>query len=875
MTEAKANPPRAAVALLRYFADPEDSLSLLGDVEEEFKDAYSQKGTLRAHLWIWLQVLISLCSFLKPLIYRSLSMFTNYLKVTFRNLRRHKAFAFINIAGLSVGILCALLIILVVRYEFQYERHHENADRIYRINIEHVRLEGSYTSTYTPVPLAPVLRDELPHVVGFARMAVVRQVAVAHEELRHNEEGVRFADPGILEMFSFPLVKGDRASALKDIDSIVLTEDMAEKYFGRADPLGETLVLLNSMPLKVTGVMKNHPEYTNIHPDFLVPFERIRDLTGDDFFNNWVSQQIISYVMLGKGHTRADVEPKIQAAFERRVPSDDGRVLSLDRLSRMHLFSATAPAGNINSLFNLMTVGALLLLIACINFMNLATARSAQRAVEVGLRKVVGAARGQLIRQFIGESLIHTSLSMAVACVLVNVLIPVLNGLTGQAVHFADLFHTGILIGITGIFCLVGFVSGSYPAFFLSAVPPTKILRKTYESGTRGVLFRKILVVSQFVVSIALIASTLIFGKQLDFLLNKPLGFEKDRILAIRNDRENLGRDLLPFKKELLRDPDILAVAGSQMLPSSIGIYNTVTWEGATGGQEISINYNSVDYDFLDTYEIDLISGRNFSPQFAQDAVSDSDQNRPESPRSIIINQEAARQFGWNNPIGKQVFEVYGTERLPLTVVGVIKDFHFNSLRYSIRPLKLFLSTGTNRYISVKIQMRDPAGTLDTIKKAWAHYFPDTPFDYFFLDSSFDQRYRSEASMKRLLEYGSGLAVFIGCLGLLGLASHAAARRAREIAIRKVLGASSAHIVRFMSREFLFCVALSNLFAWPIAYFAMKSWLDHFAYRIDLNAQWGLFILAGAIALAVALLAVVQQALKAAHSDPIKTITYE
>jgi hypothetical protein len=520
-------------------------------------------------------------------------------------------------------------------------------------------------------------------------------------------------------------------------------------------------------------------------------------------------------------------------------------------------------------------VGALILLVACINFMNLATARSARRAKEVGLRKVVGAARRQLIRQFIGESLIYAALSMAFALVLARSFLPVLNSLTGQTAEFGDLFQAHILTGIAGIYLLVGFLSGSYPALFLSAVQPVKILHSTFESGTQGVLFRKILVVAQFAISIILIISTMIFGRQLNYLLNKNLGFEKDGIVVIRNDRNAFRRDLQPLKSRLLSDPRILGVSGSLMLPSAIGMYNTVTWEGATDNREISIMHNRVDYDFLDTYGIKLVAGRKFSPEFPMDTHAASDAGGAEIPRSIIINEEAARQFGWEDAMGKKVIQVYGEERINYNVVGVIGDFHFSSLRQAIQPLKLFLSTENNRYVSVKIRMADLTGTIKFIEEAWTRIFPDAPFDYFFLDTIFQRRYQSEASLKRLFEYFSGLAVFIGCLGLLGLASYAAERRSKEIGIRKILGASSPQLVMLLSKEFTRWVVVANVFAWPAAYFAMRSWLGGYAYRINLNAQLGLFILAGAVALGIALLTVAFQALKAALSDPVKTLKYE
>jgi putative ABC transport system permease protein len=868
-------PPRLPSWILQSFFPESEDIYLGGDFDEIYNNILERQGRGAACRWYWIQLMHWIPLILLHSIRWRMAMLKNYLKITIRNLRRQKGYTFINIAGLSVGIACALLIILVVQYEFKYESNHENANRIYRINIAHTQLERTFRSHYSPVPLAPAMCEEIPEVTHFTRIAELRQIQVAYKERKFYEDKVRFVDAGILDMFTFPFVSGDKTTALIDPNSIVITEDMATKYFGKEDPLGQILVLFNTMSLKVTGVMKNHPGYTDFRPDFLVPIEKVRAIAGDDFFTNWVSQQLASYVMLAKGHSAPEVEGKIQSAFSRHVSEDDGRVLSLDRLDRIHLFSDTQATGNINMLYILLAVGGLILLAACINFMNLATARSAKRAKEVGLRKVVGAARRQLMRQFIGESLIYAGISMVFALALVRSFIPALDSLTGQAIGFGDVLQTQILAGMAGIYLLVGFLSGSYPALFLSGVQPTKILRNTTETGAQGILFRKILVVAQFAISIILIISTLIFGRQLNFLLTKNLGFKKDGIVVIRNDRSTYRQDLQPLKSELLNDPRIHCVTGSLMLPSSIGMYNTVTWEGATDNQEISIMFNRVDYDFLDTFEIELVVGRNFSPDFPMDTSAGSDASGPENSRSIIINEEAARQFGWEDPIGKKVVEVYGEERYYLNVVGVMRDFHFSSLRQPIQPLNLFLSTDNNRYVSVKVPMEGLTGTLKFIEATWKRIFPDVPFDYFFLDRVFEQRYQSETSLKRLFEYFSGLAVFISCLGLLGLASYAAERRSKEIGIRKVLGASSPQIVILLSREFTRWVIVANLFAWPAAYFAMRSWLGGYAYRISINSQLGFFVLAGVTALAIALLTVAFQAIKAALSDPVNTLKYE
>ena len=870
MVEGFHSPPRLPQRILSRFFPESDNTYLNGDFDEIYNGMRARRGRGAANLWYWIQLVHWIPMILGHSIRWSLTMLKNYLKITLRNLKRQKSYALINLAGLSVGIACAILIILVVQYEFKYESHHENADRIYRINVEHRRPDNVYNVTSTPVPLAEALHAELPEVKYFTRFESLSQGLVAYNENKFYENEVYFVDPGILAMFTFPMVSGNKELALKEANSVVITQEMALKYFGNEDPMGKTLVFNNSLSMQVTGVIENHPPYSNIHPDFLISYASLTEIVPKTYFDNWLSQRVKTYIMLPEEHSVAGTEAKIQAILRRHVREDDDRILHLDQLQRMHLFSLIAPTGNINTLYILLAVGGLILLVACINFMNLSTARSANRAKEVGLRKVVGAARKQLIRQFIGESMIYTAVSVVTALILSIAFLPILNSLTGQFVQTGDLFKFKIFAGLAGIFLFVGFLSGSYPALFLSAFQPVRVLRDTAQGGARGALFRKLLVLIQFAISIILIISTIIFGRQLDYLLNKPLGFNKDQILIIRNMGRSASQDLQPLKTALMRNPHIRGVSGSMMLPSSIGMYNEVTWEGAVNDEIITIMHNRVDYDFLDTYEIDLIAGRNFSPEFPSDARG----NRTNA-RAIIINQEAARRFGWENPVGKRVTQTYGSRRINFNVIGVIKDFHFTSLRQSIAPLKLFLSTDNNGYVSVKLQTDNLTETISFIEKTWAQTFPKTPFDYFFMDRIFERRYQSEARLKRLFTHFSGLAVFIGCLGLLGLAAYAAERRTKEIGIRKVLGASSPQIVMLLSKEFSRWVLVANLIAWPVAYITMQSWLNGFAYSISLSKQWIFFLLAGAVALVIAVLAVAFQAIKAALANPVNALKYE
>ncbi len=803
-------------------------------------------------------------------------MFQNYLKTTLRNLKKHKGYSLLNLAGLSVGMACFILILLFIQYEFRYEKHHVNARRIYRINVEQDLGDRVFRTRSSPVPLSEALSQELPEVVEFTRFYSPGRALVSQGEHSFYEDNFVFVDPGVLRMFTFPMVSGDPERALSDALSAVITEEIAEKYFGHEDPMGRTLTLDfgSKFDVTVTGVIKNHPTTTNLAPDILAPFVTMGELmpNADGFLQNWLSQQIQSYIMLPESHSVPEMEAKIMGVFGRHVREDDHRALKLEQLARSHLFSNVSDTGDIRTLYIFLACGILVLITACINFMNLSTARAANRAKEIGLRKVVGAARRQLIRQFMGESMIYAGLALVLALVFVFPGIPLLNRLTGQFVAFADLGSLPTILLLLGITALTGVLSGSYPALLLSGIQPGHVLKGRLTGGARGALFRKILVVTQFSISIILIICTMIFGRQLHYIHSRDLGFQKDRIVVIRAQAGEVMRNLEPLRAALLQNPRIGGVTGSLMLPSSIGMYNNVTWDGAVKDEQIELIHNTVDYDFLDTYEIELLAGRNFSPEFPTDVRGG---RNPASAGAVILNEEAVRRFGWSDPVGKKVIQVYGELKIYYTVIGVIKDFHFSSLRSAIRPMNFFLSSTSNRNVSVKLQTEDLPGTLAFIESTWKNLYPQLPFEHYFLDSVFERRYRSEERQRQLFGYLSGLAVFIACLGLFGLAAYAAEQRTKEIGIRKVLGASSSGIVLLLSREFTRWVLAANLLAWPVAYWAMDRWLQGFAYRIPLLPQIGWFLLAAVLSMLIAWLTVGFQAVKAALANPIKSLRYE
>jgi putative ABC transport system permease protein len=863
-------PPKIPRWIVRRILPSTERTFLSGDFDEIYNSIYGEKGRMKADIWYWLQVVQSLPKVLLNSIYWSFVMLKNYLKITLRHLQRQQGYSLINIAGLSVGMACFILILLFINYEFSYEGHHTNADRIYKIYIEHHLPTGINRIRSSPVPLAEALHNEIPEIQSFARIQTIGNPLFLYEDRGFYEDGAICVDSGIFTLFNFPFVAGNKESALKDKNTAVLTEEIATKYFGRENPIGKTLVVDGDLSILVNGVIKNHPKNTNIHPDILISFSTLEEIAGKDYMTNWLSQIVQSYILVPEHTSVSQLEEKIQIAFKKHVREDDDRILKLDQFSRMHLYSELEDTGDIKTIYIFMAIGFLIILTACINFMNLATARSVKRAKEVGLRKVVGAVRGQLIKQFIGESAIFSALSLILALLLVLLLLPTLNNLTGQFVQFEDLGRAEIILSLIGIVFLVGLLSGSYPALFLSAFQPANVLKGTLKSGAKGGLFRKILVVAQFGISIILIVCTIILSKQLHYVHNRPLGFKKDQIVVIRNSDRR--RNIAPLKEELLRNAKISGVTASLQLPSSIGMYNNVTWEGAIGEELTEIIHNRVDYDFLDTYEIELTAGRNFSKEYTSDLTGGQS---AEETRSIIINEQAVRRFGWDDPIGKRVIQVYGEQRIYFTVVGVVKDFHFSSLKNPIKPMNFFLSPNSNRYISVKVSPQDVSGTLAFIEETWKKLAPESPIEYFFLDTIFERRYSSEERLQRLFSYFSTLAIFIACLGLFGLASFAAEQRTKEIGIRKVLGASETSLIFLLSKEFTLLVLIANLVAWPLAYLAMHNWLEGFAYRIQLNSHLGFFLLASAIALLIAWLTVSFQAVKASLVNPIDSLRYE
>ena len=788
-------------------------------------------------------------------------MLRNYLKIALRNLRRQKGYAFINIAGLAVGIACCLLIVLHVYDELSYDRYHEHADRIYRLTIQ-AGIFGEMP--VAPTPTAPALSEHYPEVERFTRM-YRRSEVLRQEEEYMSEERFFYADSSVFEVFTYPLLSGNPRTALREPNTVVLTASTARRYFGDEEALGRSILLRDGTPLRVTGIAADLPSNTHLHFDFLASFASLDHNAGEASANPW-RYQGFTYLLLTSPEASASLQAKLDTLTSgewqevARVVGwgAEGFSFGLQPLTSIHLHSHTdtevEPTGDIRYLYLFSAVAAFVLLIACINYMNLATARSLQRTREVGVRKVLGAQREQLVRQFLSESFLLTLLALILAIVCVEALLPVYNWLTGKEMGLDLWQRPEMLVGLALVVLIVGLGAGAYPALFLSHFRPALVLKGgvATKGGTR---VRRALVTFQFAVSVALMAGTLVIQRQLDYIQTKHLGFDTEQILLLP------VKGTLEQKKDAFKQ-ELLALPGVQHVSISSGSPN-LAW-GIThehDGIEYPLRGIHVDADYLDAMGMELVAGRDFDPALASDSAS------------FIVNETAARLLGLEDKVG-EILEtpIYNSnDRL----IGIVSDFHIASLREPIGPAFLRLASAPDfmQALVVRLEPNRIPETLQDISGVWRRFAPDFPFDYDFLDEMLREQYEAEKRLAITLGAFALVAILVACLGLFGLAAFTAESRTKEIGIRKVLGASIGSIVALLSKEFARLVILAALVTVPIVYLAMNRWLEDFAYRIEIGP--GIFLLAGAFALLTALATVSYQAVKAALADPVKSLRYE
>jgi predicted permease len=859
MKNKKILPSKFARWFLCQFLDKSEHYTLIGDFEEIYTEIAEDRGIFFAFIWYWEQIIRSIPSFLSNSIYWSMQMIKNYLKIALRNIRRHKGYSFINITGLAIGMACCLLITIWVLDELSYDTFHENAGTLYRVE-ENQDYSGRKFHVYsTPYPLAPALKDEIPEIKEATRYVYAGGLLIRHEEKSFFEDYTWAVDPSFLHMFTFPLIRGDNNTALDSPYSLVVTEDTSKKYFGEEDPLGKVVSVNNQYDFTITGVMNNVPHNSYFRFEIIIPYEFLR--TTGQTNEEWGSNSIQTYVQLQENMPFERVNEKIFGFIRTRLPENrtDLMLMPFTNL-RLHEYSGWELSGNaVQYVYIFSLIAFFVLLIACINFMNLSTARSANRAKEVGLRKVIGALKRHIIRQFYGESILFAVIALICAIIITSLLLPVFSNLTEKDLSWNVAGIGMILVGLVAITLFTGLVAGSYPALFLSTFQPVSVLKGILKSGAASSRFRKVLVVVQFSLSILLIIGTIVVYKQMNYMRNTRLGWDKEHLLFIPM-RSDTRKSMVVLKTELKKDPKILGVTRAYQLPGfNYGNAGGADWEGKDPSQAVLIGINAVDFDFIETLKIEMAEGRSFSKEFPSDAKSNS----------FIVNEELAKLMEKESVVGER-FSFVGREGI---IVGVMKNFHYQTVQNKIEPLAIHINPDNFNYILIRIPPENISASLKSIENAWDRVIPNYPFEYMFLDDAFDTMYRKEQTIGTLLKYFSVLAIFVACLGLFGLASFTAEQRTKEIGIRKVLGASSSQITLLLCLEFFVLVLLANLIAWPIAYFVMKNWLQNYAYKTSV----GLFIFLGALGLAliIAIISVSYQAIRAALTNPADSLRYE
>ncbi|MBF9252758.1 ABC transporter permease [Pontibacter sp. 172403-2] len=795
-------------------------------------------------------------------------MLQNYFKIALRNLIRNKVYSAINIAGLAIGVASCILIFLYIKDELSYESHFDKADRIVRLVGEIDSDAGHEQFALSAPALAPALVKDFPDVEHVTQLARAGKQTVWYKDKRFNEDDLIFADSSFFQVFNYEMLAGNPAEVLDEPNTVVLSEKMAQKYFNSpAEAVGEIFTFSNE-PYQVTGVFRD-AGHSHIKANAFISRSTLDARLDDETRNNqWFAMSRYTYVLLHGPEEFDAFQAKMDAFAARHVnPWIKENDLSgtmrfvVQPLRTIHFDTNYAadlsPAGNISYVYIFAAVAVFLLLIACINYMNLATARSAKRAKEVGLRKVVGADRSQIIRQFMGESVFITLIAVMLALALVQILIPTFNALTDKNFTSGFFLQWEFLAILLAIVVFVGIVAGSYPAFFLSGFKPADVLKSDKAPRGGSAILRRALVVLQFTISLIMIIGTIVVFSQMNFLKNRDLGFNKNQVMVIDIPRgdSTLVKGLPRIKQELLSNPNVEVVSNTNNIPAE-GMSKLLMLMEKDGQQvEKTMNTMFVDYDFLDAMGIKLSRGRNYSRDFKTDEKS-----------ALIINEAAAKLMGWTNPIGKRIQVM----DLDAKVIGVTKDFHTKSLHTEVEPLLMVLAPESDGYLLARVKPQDMAATVNFIENKWQAYDPKHPMDYFFMDEHFDEQYRAEEKMLTVFGYFAGLTILIACLGLFGLASFTAEQRTKEIGIRKVLGSSTGSIVLLLSKDFALLVMLSIILASPVAWYGMNKWLQDFAFRVPLS--WWIFAAAGCSAMLIALLTVSLQAMKAAMLDPVNAI---
>ncbi len=810
-------------------------------------------------------------------------MFKNFFKIAWRNLVRKKFFSSINIFGLALGLAIFTLISLYVLDELSYDRFNELADRIYRVNT-HIKVNGSeFNDKATPAPMADALVTNYPRIEQAVRISGGNDILVKKDDETLVEKNAFFADSNLFKVFTLHILEGNPNTALKDPNSMVISASMAKKYFNSLDVVGKTLKINNTSLYRITGVIKDMPAQSHLHFNFLMAMAGLRS-SASDF---WLSNSFMTYVLVRKGTTQSELDGYLKqtaekfaqpqlinvahSSFSDLEKKGDYFKYSSILLNKIHLYSQLSsevePSGNIEYVYISAIIGLLILMIACINFMNLSTAQSAGRAKEVGVRKVMGSGRATLVRQFLTESLLTAIVAFIFSIVLIILLLPLLNQLSGKEIYLAFGLYTWLFPALLCVALVCGLLAGIYPAFVLSAFDPIKILKGKFILNVRGYKLRNALVIFQFTTAIILITGTLVIYQQLNYIRNKNLGYDRDHVLVL-NNAYALGEHTQTFKKEILQLPGVVAGALTQNLPTS----TANDWNKNAYSKDATMNASQtqtlvdwgVDAGYIPTLKMEIVKGRNFSPDMPTDSSA------------IIINETAVSSLGFTDPLNAKLYDLNSqtNQVRAFHVIGVVKDFNAGSLRYTTEPLIMRYSKYGGQFI-FRIKSANIPQLLSQIESRYRSFdqMSSQPFIYSFMNEDFNSLYKGEQRTGSMFTTFAALAIFIACLGLLGLAVYSAEQRTKEIGIRKVLGASVSGIISLLSKDFMRLIIVSIIIATPVAWWAMNKWLQSFAYRI--NISWWIFLVAGIAAILIALITVGFQSIKAAMANPVKSLRTE
>ena len=798
-------------------------------------------------------------------------MLKNLITIAWRNIRKDKTYSAINILGLTIGITCSMFLLMYILDELSFDRYHANAANIYRVVSNIKEPDNAFTWAVAQQPLAPELRDNYPEVKNAVRFdGFGGKPMLKNGDKSFYEDNIYLADSTVFDMFSYPFIAGDPNTALDQPFSIVLTEKLAIKYFGSTHAVGQTLVNQNNETFKVTGVMKNVPLNSHFIFDALVSGNTRKENPS------WGNFGVYTYIQLPEGYDINKMYASLNKILKEKVDVIFTQYnitvkYELQPITDIHLHSKIQDeaegGGDISYIYIFAAVAAFMLIIASINYMNLATARSASRAKEVGIRKVMGSMRPQLIAQFITESVVITVLALAASLILIYALLPVFNELSNKQLPFSYILQAPVLLSLIGIVLVIGVIGGSYPALYLSGFNPVSVLKGKLSAKGGNAVFRKVLVVAQFGISIFMLISTLIVFDQLQYLRSKDLGFTKERIIRMLLPTDDQANHVAAIEDRMRQTKGVAAAASSNSSPG-FGIGKLLIQVEDDEGKlsERGVDLYNIDYDFVKTLEMTIVLGRDFTRDVPSDTLN-----------SVLVNEAMVRRMSWKDPLGKKfVYKGAGPNGTDIEkqVIGVVKDYHQNSLYDAIEPLMINLGL-KNNFIFIKTEPGDVRESLAAVEKTWKDLYPNYPFDYQFLDQDFNSQYKSDEKRSQIFTAFSGLTIFIACLGLLGLAAFTTEQRTKEIGVRKVIGASVGGLVLLVAREFFVLVGIGTLLAYPLAWYFTSTWLQSFAYKIELSNEWLTFILSALLAAIITLLTVGYHVTRAASANPVKALRDE